>query len=74
MINDRVFVTLAHNRLLEAGRRHRCNVDHTEIQGLFSIDVPPDASFQVLISSLSAGRSEGLWDFDEGNISAGHEK
>jgi len=68
-----LFKDHAHDQLLEIGRRHRCDVDHTEIQGLFAIDVPPSSSFQDLRRALSAGRSAGLWDIAEGNISAGHD-
>jgi hypothetical protein len=62
----------AHDRLLEVGRRSGCDVDHTEIPGLFAIDVAPSARMGDLVSLLEQGRSEGLWDVDEGNIAEGH--
>ena len=63
----------AHDSLIALGPALGCDVDHTEIQGLFSIDVPPAVSFSPLISALKRGQLEGLWDFEEANISVEHQ-
>lgn len=62
----------AHDRLLELGRVWDCPVDHTEVPGLFVIDVSPDRSFRNLREALGVGAGEGLWDIDEGNLATEH--
>jgi hypothetical protein len=68
-----LFVDAAHDRLLELGAVWGCSVDHTEIAGLFAIDVPPDRSYRGLREALAVGARDGLWDVDEGNLAFGHE-
>lgn len=67
-----LFTDEAHDRLLEAGRRSGCDVDHTEIAGLFAIDVAPSQSLHDLVSLLDEGQGEGLWDYEEANLAEQH--
>jgi hypothetical protein len=48
-------------------------VDHTEVQGLFAIDVPPHGEVRSLYAALEQGKAEGLWDYQEGNVTAEHD-
>ena len=67
-----LFDDRAHDRLFEAGRRNGCEVSHTEIQGLFALDVPPSQNIDALIVALADGLSERLWDYEEGNLAEPH--
>ncbi len=64
-----LFDAAAHGRLHEMGRSFGSSVAHTEIQGLFAVDVPPDADFIGLREELRKGKERKLWDVDEGNLS-----
>ena len=67
-----LFDDAAHDRLLELGPLWDCSVDHTEVQGLFAIDVPPGRAYGKLRKALAEGAREGLWDVDEGNLTIEH--
>ena len=67
-----LFDDRAHDRLLELCQLWGCDVDHTEVAGLFSIDIPPERTFRSLRHALAAGADEGLWDVDEGNLANKH--
>jgi hypothetical protein len=62
-----------HDALTELGNRHGLAVDHTELQGLFAIDVPPEGPFRELVRDLEDGQRRGWWDYEEGAVSAQHE-
>jgi len=62
----------AHDELLEICDDNQCRALHTEIPGLFSIDVPPESSVARLIGGLKRGVEAGLWDVDEGAIADDH--
>lgn len=67
-----LFDDAAHDRVFEVGQAHGAYVAHTEINGLFALDIPPEGDFQGLIKALEQGQREGLWDLDEGSISDSH--
>lgn len=69
---QRFFNAQAHDRLIEAGHSNGCVVDHTEIPRLFAIDVPPSQSLDAVVAELEEGAGAGLWDYEEGNLSAQH--
>jgi hypothetical protein len=62
-----------HDTLLAYGSKHHVTISHTPIQGLFSIDIPPESSFTALKRELVAGSKQGWWDYDEGAVAANHE-
>lgn len=63
-----------HDSLMRLGDRLGLEVDHTEIGGLFAIDVPPEGPFRQLVGELADGRRSGWWDYEEGSIAAGHDQ
>lgn len=63
-----------HDALLELGKKHGVDVDHTELQGLFAIDIPPDRSLARLVGDLAEGQRSGWWDYEEGAISSQHDR
>lgn len=67
-----LFDRSAHDRLIRLCESRGCDAGHTEIEGLFAVDIPPEASLGRLREDLVHGAAEGLWDFDEGAISDNH--
>ena len=67
-VNVVLFKDDAHDELLALGRRRGCVVEHTEVQGYFSIDVPPKADFDALVRDLEVGSASGKWDYRGSDI------
>lgn len=63
-----------HDRLQSLCREHGCDADHTEVQGLFAIDVPPDKNYNELVKELTEGHRNGFWDYEVGAVSAHHDR
>lgn len=66
------FTDEAHDEVLSLEGRFGCGVSHTPIQSFFVIDIPPDVDYAPIFEALTAGRTAGLWDIDEGCITAPH--
>ena len=65
-----LFREAAHDDLLRLCGDHGCEADHTEIPGLFAIDVPPSVSVEALREALYERADVGDWDVDDAHISA----
>lgn len=63
-----------HDEIIDLGRRYGCDVDHTELAGLYAVDIPPAGDYAGLRRALAEGQAHGWWDFDEGNINARHQQ
>lgn len=63
----------AHDAVLRLCADHGSEASHTEIPGLFAVDVPPTASLVDLLRDLRVHADDGDWDIDEANIAAGHD-
>lgn len=67
-----LFADEHHDRLLALGPETGCDIAHTAIDGLFAIDIPPEASMTALDAELRRGAEAGLWDFNEGVVAENH--
>ena len=67
-----LFDESAHDRLEQSDLSVGLLADHTEINGFFAIDVPPEHSFALIRELLREGQQDGSWDVDEGSIADGH--
>lgn len=63
-----LFDNSAHDRLLQICKDANCLIAHTEIPGLFAIDVSPEQSLVSLLRDLQSGRETGMWDMDEASV------
>ena len=67
-----LFADEHHDRLLALGPKVGCDIAHTAINGLFAIDIPPEASMTALQAELRRGAEAGFWDFNEGVVADNH--
>ncbi|MFF7729291.1 DUF4265 domain-containing protein [Streptomyces sp. NPDC008001] len=65
--------TSGEQRLQESVSALGMTADRTRFDGLFVIDVPADVDYAELRAVLDEGESHGLWEYEEGAVSAQHD-